>query len=52
MHPFSSVVSTVYTMSDPDIYVPSQTEKGPLHARDVEQARMPCFLGLDYPDDS
>ncbi|EYE97121.1 uncharacterized protein EURHEDRAFT_375718 [Aspergillus ruber CBS 135680] len=39
-------------MSDPDIYVPSQTEKGPLHARDVEQARMPCFLGLDYPDDN
>lgn len=51
MHPLSDIGSTLYAMSDPDIYVPSQTERGPLHARDVEQARMPCFLGLDYPDD-
>lgn len=31
--------------------MPSRTEKGPLHPRDVENARMPCFLGMDYPDD-
>lgn len=40
------------TMSGADVYVPSLTKKGPLHARDIEQARMPCYLGLDYPDDS
>lgn len=33
------------------VYTPSKTEKGPLHPRDVEQARMPCFLGMDYPDE-
>lgn len=38
-------------MSNPNIYIPSHTKKGPLHAKDIEQARMPCFLGLDYPED-
>lgn len=38
-------------MSGSDVYVPSLTKKGPLYARDIEQARMPCYLGLDYPDD-
>lgn len=33
------------------VYMPSKPEKGPLQPRDVEQARMPCFLGMDYPDD-
>lgn len=37
-------------MSNPNIYIPSHTKKGPLHARDIEKARMPCFLDLDYPE--
>lgn len=33
------------------INVPSRTDKGPLRPRDVELARMPCYVGYDYPDD-
>ncbi|RWQ94385.1 hypothetical protein C8Q69DRAFT_470036 [Paecilomyces variotii] len=32
--------------------VPSRTDKGPLRQRDIELARMPCYVGYDYPDDA
>ena len=43
--------SKLYYTRMEHVYTPSKTEKGPLHPRDVEQARMPCFLGMDYPDE-
>lgn len=49
--PSLTAITSSDIMSGSDVYVPSLTKKGPLYARDIEQARMPCYLGLDYPDD-
>ena len=52
-NPYTSLLFHFYTIistmsSSYYMCVPSHNKKGPLRAKDVEQARMPCYIASDH----